>query len=137
MRKLAGAACAAMVFGFGQMAHAAGTFECQFDQIADNMGWVPPVIAVTHSEGRSSASVSDGIILAYIGAPVDAKVATDNAKRTTYVWEIKTQDGSGQNGKLLYRMTLMKADLSARIKVIPQGYGNNFDAGGSCKPLKA
>ncbi|WP_159082384.1 hypothetical protein [Paragemmobacter aquarius] len=115
----------------------ASVIECQMEQMGMNMGWVAPTIALNQDVGAATAKVSDGIILFLAGAPVDAKVATDNAKRTTYVWEIKTQDGSGQNGKLLYRMTLMKADLSARIKVIPQGYGNNFDAGGRCKPLKA
>lgn len=129
------AACAAIIIGWGSTTHAAGTFQCQFEQMASNMGWIEPVIALTHAKGAQTAAVSDGVILNYIGAPAQANVATDNAKRTTYVWNLTTQDNAGQNGKLVFRLTLMKADLSARIKVIPQGYINSFDAGGTCTEI--
>ncbi len=130
--------CVLAGFGLflGSVAAEAAVFECKLEQLGANMGWVPPVVALTHPEGEQTAQVSDGIILAIVGKPVEAKVETDNAKRTTYSWVVMGRDSEAQNAKMIYRLTVMKADLSARMKMIPAGYANNFDAGGQCRKVK-
>ena len=111
----------------------AAVYDCALEQLGANMGWVPPNVVVAHDEAAGSAKVNDGIILAVVGQPIDAKVETDNAKRTTLSWNVLTKDDSQQGVRMMYRLTIVKAGLSARIKVLPGGYGNNFDAGGACK----
>ncbi len=113
----------------------ASVIECQMERMGMNMGWVAPTIALNHDVGAATAKVSDGIILFLAGAPVDAKVATDNTLRTTYTWTVFAQDNSAQYANVSYRLTVRKADLTARIKVLPQGYSNNFDAGGKCRKI--
>lgn len=113
----------------------AAVIECQMEQMGANMGWVAPTIALSHEAGASAAKVSDGIILSLSGAPVDAKVATDNTVRTTYTWTVSAKDDTAQYANISYRLTVWKADLNARIKVLPLGYSNNFDAGGQCRTV--
>lgn len=132
MRMLTGAASLALALWAGQTAQASTTFTCQIEQAAGNLGWIAPDMVVVHEDGAPRALVNDGLIDTVLGRPVEAQVATDNAARTTYTWQVPTTDSSGQNGKLLFRLTIMKADLSARVKAVPQGYSNNFDAGGTC-----
>lgn len=118
-------------------AASAETLRCDMVLAAGHLGWVPPTIGLNHSPGAAVAQVSDGIILALSGAPIEARVATENASRTTYVWRVTAQDNSGQYAKISYRLTVQKSDLSARLKVLPEGYANSFDAGGRCQPLKS
>lgn len=113
----------------------AAVIECQMEQMGANMGWVAPSIALNHEAGTSAAKVSDGIILALTGAPVDAKVATDNNIRTTYTWTVSAKDDTAQHARIAYRLTVWKAGLNARIKVLPLGYSNDFDAGGQCRKV--
>ncbi len=102
-----------------------------------NNGWVPQVVLLDHKDGASAATVNDGVIRFCLGKPVEARIPTDNDLSTTYAREIMARDSSGNNSMMIYRLTIMKADLWARIKAIPQGYSNNFDAGGTCKRVKA
>jgi hypothetical protein len=37
---------------------------------------------------------------------------------------------------MLFRVTVMKADLSATITATPQGYEGNYQSSGRCKKLK-
>lgn len=114
----------------------ADVYECGIRQFGSSLNWIAPVIAVTHEAGSDSASVSDGIILQLVGKPVAARVETENEKRTTFVWEVKARDDTQQGVRMLYRLTIMKADLRARVKAVPMGYANNFDADGQCKRVK-
>lgn len=125
-----------MLSALGAAPVSAEVIECAIRQQAANGGWFSPTVAVNHEEGAATAVVNDAIILAVMGKPVEAKVETDNAKRTTYSWVVMGRDISAQNAKMIYRLTVMKADLSARMKMIPAGYANNFDAGGQCRKVK-
>ena len=82
------------------------------------------------------ALVFDGLIQHYLGEPIEAKIDTDNASRTTYSWALKTKSGSNQTATMTYRLTISKADLSASAVAIPGRYAQTFTARGRCRKVK-
>lgn len=115
---------------------AVDALECTFEMKASNLSWVPEVVAVAPGERSGEAVVMDPVINHFLGEPVIAKVDADNSKRSTYRWEVKAKSGTNQYVRMQYRMTVMKADLSASISATPQGYADNFQSAGRCKPVK-
>jgi hypothetical protein len=98
--------------------------------------WIAPETLVVHEPGAQDAIVNDGIIQRFLETPVTAKVNTDNSKRTTFSWKVKMRNKGGQYTTMLYRLTIMKSDLSASFVAVPQGYSNNFTARGKCARVK-
>jgi hypothetical protein len=108
-------------------------YECQIQQKAADGGWIPEVVVVAQADGEDTAVVYDPIIEYYLEAPVEAKIDTDNAKRVTYSWEVKAKSNSNQYTRMKYRLTVMKADHTASMSAVPQGYADVFTASGKCK----
>lgn len=96
--------------------------------------WVSPVVALI-IEKNGKVQVYDAVIDKYIGAPIDARVATDNAVRTTYRWTVKNiKDNSNRlAAKLDYALTVKKATLVARVSMNIPGYDNQYRSDGRCK----
>lgn len=109
-------------------------WECRIDQHAENGNWIMDQIVVARKDGK--AFVLDGLIQHHLGVPVEAKIDTDNASRTTYSWSLKTKSSSNQNVTMRYRLTIMKGDLSASAVAAPGRYAQTFTARGRCRKVK-
>ena len=117
-------------------AEAKTAYECRFEQAAANGDMLPDMVAMVHEAGAKTALEGDPISQALTGGPVEAKVETDNGKRSTFVWKLKMANSRNQHTTMAYRLTVMKADLSATISATPMGYANSFSTRGRCKRLK-
>lgn len=113
----------------------AQVYSCKPDDPRSAGNWIAPEIVISHEEGDSKAIVNDAIIDSFVGQPVEAKIDTDNARRTTYSWRVKTKAGT-QTATMIYRVTVQKADLTASFIAVPQGYSNTFQVQGRCKRVK-
>lgn len=111
-------------------------YDCEFKQHADNGVWIPEQIIVGQDPETGDAVAYDPIIHHFVGHPIEVKVETDNAKRTTYIWNLKVTSGSNQKVGMTYRITIFKADLKAQMTALPVGYADNFFADGRCKRVK-
>jgi hypothetical protein len=131
--KTAGLTAAAVIFSVACPALADVTMECEIKQLGNNGVWLPEVVIVAHDGDTGNAVVFDPLIEHFYGDPLPAKIETDNARRTTYVWELKTKTSSNQDVRFKYRLTIQKADLSAAMSGVPLGYGETFQAQGKCK----
>ena len=134
VRRLAGAFALSALTAAPALATEA--LECRFEQKAVNGSWVPEVVVVAWETGSDQVMVYDPLIEQFVGEPMPARIDTDNARRTTWSWEVKVKSGTNQNARMKFRLTMMKADRSAQISVTPQGYADNFQSSGSCKPVK-
>jgi hypothetical protein len=117
-------------------ARAEDVYECAIKQHAENGAWVPEVVVVSWEAGDSTAVVYDPLIDHFIGKPIEAKIETDNAKRTTVIWELEITNVKGQHTHMLYRLTVTKGSLKAQMSARPQRYANFFNAQGTCKKAK-
>lgn len=107
-------------------------YDCNFP--SRGSGWVDgQVQAVIDARGVGQAA--SGVAQSFAGGPVAAKVAVDNARRTTIRYEVKGTKDSGRQfaSRLVYRLTVQKADGAARISMTPAGYSNTFHNGGACR----
>ncbi|PIL13699.1 hypothetical protein P775_27435 [Puniceibacterium antarcticum] len=115
------------------MAEAAQIYICRLTETG-NSGWIPEVLFVGREDGAETVTVSDPLILYYNdGAPLQGKVAADNAKRTTFVWTFAMTTTGGQYvGKFQYTATYLKGAKKMLLSAIPIGYANQFNGAGTC-----
>lgn len=97
--------------------------------------WIAPEIAIAFNPGEKVALVDDAIIQTFEEGPKEAKVDTDNTKRTTFSWTVET-NANQQYAIMIYRLTIMKADLKASFIAVPQGYANTWQTQGKCEKIK-
>lgn len=138
MKRLMGLVMACTVFG-GEVAAENYGYECRVNTVSAQLGWLPEVLFIGHDVSKKEVTISDPIILYYNDRqPVQGKLLRDNAARSTFAWDVKTQDRSGQRATIKYRATYLKASGKLSISATPLGYGNNFVGGGKCekKPIK-
>jgi|GEM_PF-2507496 len=114
---------AAITLGLVTPALADTVYECQIEQLAKNRGWLPSVVALVLKDGASEATVNDPILNEFVGKPVQAKVDTDNTKRTTLSWNFTTS-GDYRYVKPFNRLTITKSDLSASMSGSLGRYSN-------------
>jgi hypothetical protein len=134
---------AGVTAGLLMQANAAAAQEvylCKPRDTRDSGNWVAPEVGIAYKPGDKTALVDDAIIQTFEKGPKEAKVDTDNAKRITFSWKVKTKAGTsnegGQTITMVYRLTIQKADLSASFIVVPQGYSNTFQTQGKCQKVK-
>lgn len=132
MRILAGIALAWLAFPL----LAQETYECRIEDLGVNNGWLPEVVVAKVAPDRATATVSDPIILHYVGSPTTAKTDVDNDKRMTLVWRLKAKSTSNNYATLVYRLTIIKNDLRAVLSMLPLGYDDRLSAQGICKKLR-
>lgn len=110
------------------------TYVCTLSvAAADN--WVPEQVVIRHEPGETVALVNDPLISHFAKKPLPAEVVVDNASRITFRWVLKMiTNTSGQTAPdFIYRATVQKSGLGIRITAKPAGYGNFFEAGGTCR----
>ena len=101
--------------------------------------WLAEVLFIGQDQDSGTVVVSDPIILHYNDRqPVNGRVKTDNAKRTTFAWSLKVKSSSGQRATITYTATYLKASGEVSMSALPHGYTNILSARGKCtvKPLK-
>jgi hypothetical protein len=109
-------------------------WECDFPKNS-GQGWIAPMVVVAHEVEAGSATVIDGVIEYFIGNPIAAKVSADNPSRSTFTWKVRSRDRMGQNATMEYRLTIQKADRSARMTAQALGFVGPYFASGRCKRL--
>ncbi len=111
-------------------------YKCK-TQTGEVNTWIPPETYVTHDPEKGEAVAVDGVLQKFLGGPQPVTIETDNAKRTTFMWKVKIRNRSMQYTTMVYRLTVMKADLQATFSANPAGYSNQFNANGKCQKVKA
>lgn len=108
-------------------------YNCSLKE-AGTSNWIPPVLFIGHDPAANRVVVSDPIILHYNDRqPVEGKVDTENAKRVTFVWELKTRDSRGQSATMVYRATWVKANKRMNITAMALGYESGIQGHGTCE----
>jgi hypothetical protein len=115
-------------------------YLCKPRDTRETGNWIAPEVAIAYKPVEKTALVDDAIIQTFETGPKPAKVDTDNTKRMTFSWKVKTRAGTSKDGtqtiNMVYRLTIQKADLSASFIVVPQGYSNTFQTQGKCQRIK-
>ncbi|MCB6176957.1 hypothetical protein LHP98_02280 [Rhodobacter sp. Har01] len=109
------------------------TYDCRFEVSGAHMGWLPATVILSHTAGETTAQARDPSIEGPEGGPYEVKVETDNAKRTTFTLRRKSKSSTNQPVTVNYRLTVMKADLSATLSAKLLGYTNSYLARGQCE----
>jgi hypothetical protein len=135
LKNLVPAAALAAALCFGAVAAHAVTYECKITN-AQARGWIPEMVFIEHDVAKKQAMVVDPIIQYFVGQPVVAKIDTDNAKRTTFVWTLKnTKDSGGQYANMIYRLTYLKGTGKLNMTGDAPGYVGPYTGQGSCKVI--
>lgn len=113
----------------------AKTYDCELTTGNAPYYVAPTVRAEYDSFGRVVAS--DAVIRKTGRDTVFGKVDTDNARRITFVWEVQDvkpdpKEQSFRNAHLIVRLTIQKADRSARIVVRDAAHNRQNAATGVC-----
>jgi hypothetical protein len=109
------------------------TYTCSLKE-AGRSNWIPPVLFIGHDPAANRVVVSDPIVLHFNDRqPVEGKVDTENDKRVTFVWELKTRDTRGQSATMIYRATWVKADKRMNITATALGYESGIQGFGTCE----
>lgn len=108
---------------------------CEMKEV-DHGHWIMPQIVVMVLKS-GEVLVYDAVIDQFAHQPLPARILTDNARRTTYGWDVKaTQKQGAPDATLSYRLTVQKPDNAARISMMPVGFSNTFQGTGRCAPKK-
>lgn len=121
------------VFMLATPAIAQTTYTCALKE-AGTSNWIPEILFVGHDPATNKVVISDPIVHQFNNRqPIDGRVDTNNAKRVTFVWEVKMKDSRGQSARMQYRATWVKAAKRMNVVATPFGYANGFQGYGSCK----
>lgn len=111
------------------------TYECTFDGLNRNQGFISQTVVVAHEPGSDTAKVNDGVIMSVVGKPINGKVTADNDKRLSVNWKVDLKTTMNEHIRATYRLTILRSDLAANISVQPGAYDNNFAAQGLCRKI--
>lgn len=135
--KLFTAAALTVVTASGAVAAQFG-YECTIKE-SGTSGYIPEVVFIGVNESTKAVVVSDPVILYYNDRkPLAGRIKTDNAKRTTFAWELDFKNRANQTGTIQYRATYLKASGQMTMSALPLGYADTLRGKGKCekKPLK-
>ena len=114
-------------------AQATDLYECRIEQNGNNGGWIPAQVIVNYDAAKGEVIAFDPIIKTFLGAPVTGRVEVENKKRVTFNWRLKgAKDQIGQGAEFVYRLTVLKGDLSATMTAQALNYAGPFTARGKC-----
>ncbi|WP_309663404.1 hypothetical protein [Tabrizicola sp.] len=125
----------ALVIALAPSLGLAKTYDCELTD-GNAPYYIAPTVRVEYdSFGRVVAS--DAVIRKTGRDTVFGKVDTDNARRITFVWEVQDvkpdpKEPSFRNAHLIVRLTVQKADRSARILVPDAAHNRQNAATGVC-----
>lgn len=108
-------------------------YDCSFEELANNMGWVPTRVILSHEPGAAEAEVNDGFIQEYNGGPMTVKVTKETDGILSLSWKLTPESIRGNEVQVRYDFTIYKVDNRAKIRATPLGYDNNWSSHGSCK----
>jgi hypothetical protein len=134
-KKLMGVAmlCAGLALGTGTAFAKPTVYLCK-NPSATKRSVLQGEMAIAHNTETGAVSVSDGLILAVVGKPIEGKVSSDNAARIVFTWELKNvRNAGGQLANLGFRGTYFKKDGAFMLTMKPLGYDNSIDDRGICK----
>lgn len=119
-----------------QVGQAKTVYECQFDQVHANAGWVPEASVIAFEPGDGSATLSDPYVLYVHDKPIEVPVSKETASRFTLAYELTLPTTDNDRMRVGYRLTVFKADLRATLTGRPLAADNSFSANGNCKKRK-
>ncbi|AGT09743.1 hypothetical protein [Paracoccus aminophilus] len=96
-------------------------------------GWVPEIVMITRQE-NGRIEVFDPILQTLVGRPIKAVVVADSKKERSYGWALAgVRNAAGQwSERIDFRLTVTKADATAKMVVTPKGYDNVITGDGIC-----
>lgn len=110
------------------------TLECNIAKSANGGGSITEIYVFNYEEGKTTATVADGLILHFDDdQPMTAKVSENTAKKLALSWNVITKSRTGQTTKMQFRASYFKADRTITIRAVPGGYSNQFERRGTCK----
>lgn len=96
-------------------------------------GWIPELVLVTR-QANGRIEVFDPILQTLVGKPIKAVIVADSRRERSYGWALAgVTNVSGQYSERIdFRLTVKKADSTARMTVTPEGYDNVITGDGLC-----
>lgn len=125
------AASAAFVLCGLSPAAADPVLHCDFPRNAANLGYMPDVVEIM-KDGEKPPLVIDSLIQGVVGHPIPAKIAQKSDTRTVYSWTVDAKSIRNENAKILFRLSIQEASLSASISGTALAYSNRWSASGKC-----
>lgn len=125
-----------MTAAIATFASARTIYDCTFEDLAKNMGWVPTSVAVAYEPGAEEVQVADGFIQLVHGGPISVKPTTDSDGVLSLSWKLTLDDVRGNGVPVRYELILYKADNRAKVRAEPLGFRNDWESRGTCKAGK-
>lgn len=115
------------------IAAANDVYQCSIKQNAGNGNWLSEIVVVSVDTDNKRALVFDPIIQHFNGEAIEAKISVENAKRITFTWELSdTESASGQDPRMVYRLTVLRATNAASMTGQALGFLGPYTAQGKC-----
>lgn len=112
------------------------TLECSIPRSPAGGGYITETYVFHHDQGDPTAVASDGVILYYFEAPIEARVTGNSAKKLVMSWNVPMTNNTGQKTKMMYRATYFRQTGQMTVRATPGGgYANSFEGRGSCRPV--
>jgi hypothetical protein len=112
------------------------TLECTIPPSSAGGGYITETYVFHHDAGDSTAVASDGVIIYFFDAPIEAKVTGDTDKKLVLSWNVPMTNRSGQQTKMMYRATYFRQTGQMTVRATPgSGYANSFEGRGTCRPV--
>lgn len=120
----------------GAAASELAIYECVLNPSSAN-AIIADFVFVGHDPEADRVVVSDALILTFNDrTPVEGRVATDNDRRITFVWELRLPLMDGTTPRTQYRLTYQRATGAASVSARPLGRELVFQAAGECRAGK-
>jgi hypothetical protein len=126
--------CAAVLATFPTLSNAL-TLDCALSPSNSGGGYITERYVLQFDEGTGKALASDGLILYFYDAPIEAKMSEDTAKKLVLSWTVQMTNSTGQTTKMRFRASYFKSTKQITIRATPGGYDNSFEDRGSCKSV--
>lgn len=112
------------------------TLECSLPTSSAGGGYITETYVFHHDKGDSTAVASDGVILYFFDAPIEARVTDDTDKKLVLSWTVPMTNGIGQQTKMMYRATYFRQTGQMTVRATPgSGFANSFEGRGTCRPV--
>lgn len=111
-------------------------YDCSFKD-PGNTTWIPPQVVFAVEADSSDVLVADPFIEHFTKKKtIVGKIKSDSDQKLTVGWTLPTRSQSGQQAKIVYRVSYLKAKKTAFITMAVQGFTNQSRGDGSCKITK-
>jgi hypothetical protein len=112
------------------------TLECTIPQSTAGGGYITETYVFHHDKGDSTAIASDGVILYFFEAPIEARVTSDTDRKLVLSWDVPMTNATGQQTRMMYRASYFRQTGQMTVRATPGGgFSNSFEGRGSCRPV--